>query len=63
MRESSKRPRVEPSSFTPPSPSFISTTSSEAFADPIGSIAAAVVPPSTSDDFDIRHTLETVMIV
>ena len=63
MRESSKCPRVEPSSFTPPSPSSISTTSSEASADPIGSAAAAVVPPSTSDDFDIHRMLETVMTI
>ena len=60
MKESSKRPRVEPSSIAPPPPSSTSTTSSEASADPV---AAVVPPPSTSNDFDIRRTLETVMTV
>ena len=58
MRESSKRPRVEPSSTAPPPPSSIGTTFGEAFADPVGATAAAVPPPSTSDDFDIHCTLE-----
>ena len=60
MRESSKRPRVEPSSTAPPPPSSARTTSGEASANPID---AAVPPPSTSDDFDIYRTLETVIIV
>ena len=48
----------------PPPPSSTGTTSSEAFTNPIGGGgAAAVPPPFTSDDFDIRYTLETVMIV
>ena len=63
MRENSKRPRIEPFGIAPPLPSSIGTTSSEAFADPVGGAADVVPPPSTSDDFDIRHTLETVMIV
>ena len=63
MRESSKRPRVEPSSTAPHSPSFTGTTSDEAFANPIGVAAAAVPPPSTLDDFDICCTLDTVMTV
>ena len=63
MRESSKRPRVEPSGTAPPPPSSTGTTSGEASADPIGGAAAAVPPPSPSDDFDIRCTLETVMTV
>ena len=62
MRESSKCPRVEPSSIAPP-PSSTCTTSGEASANPVGGGAAAVSPPSTSDDFDIRRTLETVMTV
>ena len=63
MRESSKRPRVEPSGTTPP-PSSTGTTSGEASANPAGVATATVVPPpSTLDDFDIRRTLETVMIV
>ena len=36
MRESSKRPRVEPSNTAPPPPSSTSTISSEASTDPIG---------------------------
>ena len=32
-------------------------------ADPIGGATVAVPPPSTLDDFDIRHTLETVITV
>ena len=63
MRESSKRPRVERSGTTPPPPSSTGTTSGELFVDPVGVAIAAVPPPSTLDDFDIRSTLETIMIV
>ena len=63
MRESSKCPRVEPYGTAPPPPSSTSTTSGEAFVDPVSGATAAVPPPSTLDDFDIRRTLETVMIV
>ena len=63
MRESSKRPRVEPSSTAPPPPFSIGTTSGKASVDPVGAAAAAVPPPSTSDDFDICPTLETVITV
>ena len=62
MRESSKSLRVEPSGTRPP-PSSTGTTSSEASTNPVGAAAAVVPPPSTSDDFDIRRTLETVMTV
>ena len=62
MRESSKCPRFEPSGIVPPPPSSTGTTSSEAFIDPIRA-TATVPPPSTSNDFDIRHTLETVMTI
>ena len=31
--------------------------------DPIGATTTAVPPPPTSDDFDIHHTLETVMTI
>ena len=62
MRESSKHPRVDPSS-TAPHTSSTGTTSSEASTDPVGATAAAVPPPPTSDDFDIHCTLKTVMIV
>ena len=58
MRESSKCPRVEPSGTAPLPPSSTGTTFGEAFADPVGATAAAVPPPSTSDDFDIHCTLE-----
>ena len=63
MRESSKRPRVEPSGIAPPPPSSTGTTSGELFVDLVGVAIAAVPPPSTLDDFDIRSMLETVMIV
>ena len=62
LRESSKHPRVEPFGTAPP-PSSTGTTFGEASADPIGVAAANIRPPSTSDDFDIRRTLETVMTV
>ena len=63
MRESFKCPRVEPSGTVPPPPSSTGITSGEASVDPVGATAAAVPPPSTSNDFDIRRTLETVMTV
>ena len=62
LRLSSKRPRVEPSG-TAPLPSSTGTTSGEASADPVDDAAAAIPPPSTLDDFDIRCTLEIVMTV
>ena len=62
MRKRSKHPRVEPSGTAPLPPSSTSTSSGEASANPVGA-TAAVPPPSTSDDFDIRHTLETVMTI
>ena len=63
MRESSKRPRVEPYGTTPPPPFFTDTTSGEASAKPVGDAVAAVPPPYTSNDFDIHRTLETIMTV
>ena len=61
MRASSKHPRVESSSVAPPPPSFTGDNSTEAF---VNLAAATAVPlPSTSDDSDIRRTLETVMTV
>ena len=62
MKESSKRPRVEPFG-TAPFPSFTGTTSGEAFGNPVGAGAADVPPPSTSNDFHIRRMLKTVMTV
>ena len=63
MRPSSKRPKVEPSGTAPPPSSAIGITSSKASTDPIDAAAAAIPPPYTSDVFDIRRTLETVMTV
>ena len=63
MRLSSKCPRVEPSGTAPPPSSTTGTSSSEASADPVDATVAVVPPPFTSDDFDIRHTLETIVIV
>ena len=62
MREGSKRPRVEPSGTAPP-PSSTGTTSGEASVDSVGAAATTVPPPSTSNDFDILRTLETVMTI
>ena len=59
LRAISKRPRLEPSGVAPPLPSSTGDTSTEASVDPV-----AVVPPlSTSDDSDIRRTLETIMTI
>ena len=63
MRESSKCPRVEPYGTAPPPLSSTGTTSSEASVDPVGVAAAAVPPPSTSDDFHIHRMLETIMTI
>ena len=59
----SKHPRVEPSGTAPPPPSSTDSTSSEASVDLIGATVAVVPTPSTSDDFDIHRTLETVMTI
>ena len=58
MRASSKRPRVESSDVAPSPSSSTGDTSTEASVDP-----AAVPPPSTSDDSDIRRMLETIMTI
>ena len=60
MRAGSKHPRDEPSNVVPPPLTSTGDTSTEASVDPP---AAADPLTSTSDDFDIRRTLETVMIV
>ena len=60
MRASSKRLRVETSGVAPPLPFSIGDTTAEESVD---LAATAVPPPSTSDDSDIRHMLETVMTV
>ena len=61
LRASSKRPRVEPSGVAPSPPTSTGDTMVEAFVDPV--VAAAVPPPSTSNDLDIQRMLETVMTV
>ena len=61
MRASSKCPRVKSSGVAPPPPSFTGATSAEASVDPVA--AAAVPPPSTLDDSNIRRTLETVITI
>ena len=60
MRESSKHPRVEPSSVTPPPSSSTGDTTAE---EPIDPAATNVPSPSTSDDSDIRCMLETVTTI
>ena len=64
MRESSKRPRVEPSGITPPPPSSTGTTFGEASVDLVGAAAPTIPPPSTFGEVsEIHHTLEIVMTV
>ena len=64
MRASFKRPRVESFGVAPPLPSFTGDTMAEESVDPATATTTTVVlPPSTSDDLDIRCMLETVMIV
>ena len=67
MRASSKRPRVDASSSSvapPPPPPSPPSSSSDPTADAyVDLIAIAILPPSTSDDPDIRCMLETVMTV
>ena len=58
MRASSKHPRVEPSGVAPPPPTSRGDIMAEASVD-----LAAVPPPSTSDNSNIRRMLETVMTV
>ena len=60
MKASSKCPRVENSGVAPPPPSSTGDTMATEFVDPA---TADVPPPSTSDDSDIRHMLETVMTI
>ena len=61
LRASSKRPRVESSSVTHPSPSSTGDATAEESVD--HAAAADVPPPPTSDDSDIWRMLETVMTV
>ena len=63
MRASSKHPKVESSSVTPPPLSSTGDTSAEASIDPATAAVDAVPPPSSLDDSNIRRTLETVMTV
>ena len=60
IRASSKRPRVESSSGAPPPPFSLGDPIADEFVDPT---AAAAAPPSTSDVFSIRCTLDTVITV
>ena len=62
MRVGSTRPRVEPSGGVPPPPTSTGDALAKAFG---GGVAADadVPPPTTSDDFNIRHTLDHVLTV
>ena len=61
MRASSMRPRVKPSGAVPPPPSSIGANTAEAFG---GAAADADVPPlTTSDDSNIRRTLDPVLTI
>ena len=63
MRASFKRPRVESSGIAPPLPSSTGDTMAEESVDPAAIAAIVGPPPSSSDDSNIRHMLETVMTV
>ena len=64
LRASSKCPRVEPSGVAPPPPSSTGDTTAKEPVDHVAdAVATDVPPPSTSDDLDIRHMLETVITV
>ena len=61
MRVGPTRPRGASSGVVPPPPSSTGADTAEASS---GSAADADVPPlTTSDDSDIRHTLDHVLIV
>nr|POE91731.1 hypothetical protein CFP56_34499 [Quercus suber] len=62
LRAGSKHPRSEPSSSASPHSSSTGPAG-EDVPDPVGDAAADGVPPPTSDDFDIRRTLEIVITV
>ena len=57
MRVAPSRPRGASSSCVPPPPSSTGTAAAETFGD------ADVPPPTTSDDSDIRRTLDHVLTV
>ena len=60
MRTGSKHPKDESSGVVPPPPTSTGDTLAKAYVD----LATAIVPtPSTSEDFDIRRTLKTIMTV
>ena len=61
MRAGSMHPRVEPFGSIPPPPSFAGDTSAKASG--AGAAAADVPPPITSNDSDIRRTLDHVLTV
>ena len=61
MRASSKCFRIESSDVAPPPPSSTGNTIAKESIDL--AVATTVPPPSTSDDFDIRRMLKTVMTV
>ena len=64
MKASFRHPSVEPFGVAPPPPSFTGDTTAEEPIDPATDAAANdVPPPSTSDDFDIRRTLENVITI
>ena len=61
MRIGSTHPRIEPSGAVPPPPS--STGAATAKASGATATDADVPPPTSSDDSDIRHTLDYVLTV
>ena len=61
MRAGSTRPRVEPSGAVPLPPSSIGDVLAKASG--AGAADADVPPPTTSDDLDIRRTLDHVLTV
>ena len=64
MRVSSKCPRVDSSSSSAPPPPSPPSTSGDLAADGyVDPTIAAIPPPSTLDELNIRHMLETVMTI
>ena len=62
MRVPPSRPRGASSSSVPPPPFSTGTVAAET-SGATANADAAIPPPPTLDDFDIRRTLETVMTV
>ena len=63
LRVGPTRPRGASSGVGPPPPSSTGADTAEAFGAAVADADADVPPPTTSDDSDIRHTLDHVLTV